>query len=363
MKSEPNYSNDEFNARRGWRNQWAKQLNINSKLGFLPTPPVHPVYGSWRPEESLFDLIKAVLGIVEKFKILTVRQVYYQLVSMGLLKRTTEKEAGTYQKQYGQTDYIVKRMRRSGMISYYSIVDDTRTALRVQNYASIEECLRIAIDKFRTDWNVDDRYYVEVFLEKRALWRVFWDVTNFYNIMLVPCGGNDSDTSVHRAAERLKNAIHRNQRPEVLFFSDLDPSGSSMPVEIESRLRMLGVVIPRELDSEDTKIVQEIALTPEQVEQYDLVKLPMKRDDQKKESFIRKHGVDFCCELDALNPDVLKGMVNYAILRYVNAEKINSHRSHDRLEVQLTLQELEPAFKRLREGMAEVQHYELARGV
>jgi len=61
-----------------------------------------------------------------------------------------------------------------------------------------------------------------------------------------------------------------------------------------------------------------VALTPEQVKDYELPPQPGKETDSRATAFVRRHGQLLQVELDALPPDVLHSLYQEAIAPYWN---------------------------------------------
>jgi hypothetical protein len=302
------------------------------------------------------DMTKTIIIIVEKYKEIAVRQICYQLLQRGMLVRTEETTGGIPDNQYDSIDYLTLRMRRSGMIRYKSITDDTRFYYRTHNYSSLEAALQDRIARFRTNWNAEDPNYVECCFEKRGHIIIALNITDAWNIILNPTGGNDSETNVKNLAERLRYVIMNRKQPFVPYFSDLDPSGASMPDELEKKLRMFGVLIPQDMLKERLKqhkspnIVQSVALLPEQVEKYHLLKLPFVTKDTKTKSYREKYpGIDYCCEIDALDPDVYRQIIRDSILGLIKPDVVLRAKARDELQKRRALEQLEPFFNDLRE--------------
>jgi len=62
-----------------------------------------------------------------------------------------------------------------------------------------------------------------------------------------------------------------------------------------------------------------IALTKDQIQQYDLPPMPVKRSDARSEGFLESYG-DLSVELDALDPNTLKLMVAQSIAANINLD-------------------------------------------
>lgn len=68
--------------------------------------------------------------------------------------------------------------------------------------------------------------------------------------------------------------------------------------------------------------VNKVALTMDQVEQYDPPPNPAKLTDSRAASYIAEHG-EYSWEVDALPPDVLHNLIEEAILDHVDLEKMD----------------------------------------
>ncbi len=98
------------------------------------------------------------------------------------------------------------------------------------SWESIEDILNAAIDQFRSFWWRDQPYHVEVWLEKRALRRIFYPITNGYDVYLCTGGGYQSWSEVWAARARF--LARKGSDLKILYFGDLDPSGKDMPRDI-----------------------------------------------------------------------------------------------------------------------------------
>ena len=122
-------------------------------------------------------------------------------------------------------------------------------------------------------------------------------VANPFGITTMSSGGFDSLTEKHRFAEELAG----DDRPtEVLSIGDHDPSGVSMFAayleDVEAFTRDLGG------DATFTRL----AVTPEQVREFNLPTAPPKPTDRRAFS-------GETCQAEALAPDVLAGILRDAI--------------------------------------------------
>ena len=97
----------------------------------------------------------------------------------------------------------------------------------------------------------------------------------------------------------------------VLYFSDCDPSGWNMPIEVGRKLQAFKACLYPELEFE----VHRVALTPDQVRQYGLPSTPLKETEKRGDAWRTATGVEQT-EIDALaslQPDLLRQITRNAI--------------------------------------------------
>ena len=128
----------------------------------MTTYGTSPIKRMRRTKAEILDLDNALVEIVEQFKPVTVRQVFYQAVNRALVPKD---EAQGYR--------VVQRrlvaLRASGEIPYRYIVDGTRYVHGGTRYEGLEEFTTYAAGLYRKDYWADADVRVEVWLEKDAL--------------------------------------------------------------------------------------------------------------------------------------------------------------------------------------------------
>ena len=93
---------------------------------------------------------------------MTVRQVFYRLVSSGAIAKT--------EMEYKQTVVrLLTEMRRDREIPFHWIADNTRWMRKPRTYHSLRSMLKITRDTCRRELWSNQPAYVEVWLEKDAL--------------------------------------------------------------------------------------------------------------------------------------------------------------------------------------------------
>ena len=121
--------------------------------------------------------------------------------------------------------------------------------------------------------------------------------------------GYSSQSAMKKAAERLEEAGWRDKAISILYIGDLDPSGEDMVRDVRDRLELL----TRGVDLEVVKL----AITKEQVAQFNPPPNPAKMSDSRAAGFVAKFG-QFSYEVDALPPDALGEMIQGAIINRID---------------------------------------------
>ena len=237
-------------------------------------------------QEKTLRIIETARTVLAAHNPMTVRQVYYQLVS----RQVVENNRNRYQ---AVSDAIVKA-RQQGMISWEWIEDRLRRPRKVSMWADLAAFSDVAARAYRRDVWATQPVYVEVWLEKDALSGLFEDTLEPYGVTLNVGRGFDGWSSIKNAAERYLKRDEDSIDVTVLYFGDFDPSGEDMVRSLRDRLAYF--------DSRPE--IVKCALTMSDIERYKLPPDFAKKTDSRAAKFIAKHGV-VSVELDALPADVL----------------------------------------------------------
>lgn len=256
-------------------------------------------YQAWRPRASALRIVDKANEIIEEFQgdgfDLTLRQLYYQFVSREWLANN--------QQEYKRLGDIVSRARRAGLISWDAIVDRTRMLRNFPSWDSPQDIISVCARQFKLSsaWE-EQEWRVEVWFEKDALLGVFERACEEYRVPYFSCRGYTSDSETWAAAERLRNS---DRRVLILHFGDHDPSGIDMSRDIEDRLRLFRA-------DPDLVEVHRVALTMDQIEQYQPPPNPAKETDIRFKNYQKQFGNE-SWELDALNPRTLASLVRKGV--------------------------------------------------
>ncbi len=239
----------------------------------------------------------------------TVRGTFYQAVSKGLVAKTESE----YKTTVGR---LLTEMRRAGDLPYGWLADNTRWMRKPRTYESLEDMLELTAQTYRRSVWGSQRAYVEVWLEKDALAGAIYQVTERWDVPLMVTRGYSSLTFLHSAAE----AIAEQGKPTFIYYlGDHDPSGVDIPRFVERELRRLAPNV--------SLTFERLAVTPDQIIEFDLPTRPTKSSDTRAKRFKGES-----VEVDAIPAPALRQLV---------ASRIEAHVDHDALERLLGIEEAE----------------------
>lgn len=269
-----------------------KQLYVDKKF----TPPVL----------ALIKFLDKMIGEYQRAGyMLSVRQLYYQLVSRDVVENT--------ERSYKRVASIINDARLAGLLDWDAIEDRGRDIVTRNRWTSGGSILRAVADQYHMDmWEGQDRR-VFIMVEKAALAGVMERPAREYDVPLLAAKGYPSVSVVRElAVEHFLPHLSDGQRILLLHLGDHDPSGLDMTRDIEERLRLF-------LDGGMGVEVRRIALNMDQVEEYNPPPNPAKVTDSRFENYQAFHG-DESWELDALEPSVLTALVTSHITAEIDAD-------------------------------------------
>ena len=118
-----------------------------------------------RFKQSTVEMIEKANEIIVEYAAagydLTLRQLYYQFVSRGLLANTD--------KEYKRLGSIVNDARLAGLIDWKHIVDRTRNVKRNNHWDSPQDLIEACAEQFQFDKWEGQEVRVECWIEKDAL--------------------------------------------------------------------------------------------------------------------------------------------------------------------------------------------------
>lgn len=247
---------------------------------------------------------------------LTLRQLYYQFVSRDIIPNNMQ--------SYKQLGSVINDARLAGLIDWNTIEDRTRNLHELPHWSRPSNIIAACADQFRIDKWKTQPTRVEVWIEKEALAGVFERVCDELQIPFFACRGYTSQSEMWAAGQRLQRTVKGGQKPIILHFGDHDPSGIDMTRDIIDRLQLFmgGLELNR------------LALNMDQVDEYQPPPNPAKITDSRAAAYIDVYGQS-SWELDALEPDVLAGLVRNFVAGVLDdglwAEAVEAENEHRRL--------------------------------
>lgn len=239
-------------------------------------------------------LIETANAIIDEYidagYILTLRQLYYQLVARDIIANT--------QKEYKRVGSIFNDARLSGLMSWTAIEDRTRNLKARTSWESPSEILRASAAGYFEDIWASQPTYIECWIEKEALAGVFEGACYDLRVPFFSCRGYVSQSEMWNAGMRLVRKAREGKEVIIIHFGDHDPSGMDMTRDIADRLVTYGALLD----------VERIALNMNQVDHYKPPPNPAKTTDSRYAGYIAEFGSK-SWELDALEPQVLSDLV------------------------------------------------------
>ena len=272
------------------------------------------------------DAIIEVVNELQEYLPLTVRQIYYRLVSKQIIKNSIE--------QYRKVSRLLVKLREIDVVPWSAIEDRSRRTTEKRGYSDVETWL---VDRlqylhpkaYARCYIQSQQNYVEVSSEKDALASILENELWPYCTRLNVVRGQVSATFVEQMARRFGDAVMRGLRPVLLHFGDLDPSGIAISKAIKRNL----------YERHDIDVdVRHVALTPAQV---DLFELPSSIDSVKKtdpnyRTWIKTFGPkQSAVELDALHPESLKELLRDALAGVYDIGGMNIQKKKEQDDRQL----------------------------
>lgn len=264
--------------------------------------------------ESL-RLIQQVNTIINEYQemgySLTLRQVYYQLVSRDVIPNN--------ERSYKNLGSLISDGRMSGLIDWDAIEDRTRNLRKNSHWKSPGSIIDSAAYSFAYDKWADQDNYVEVWVEKDALVGIVGQVCEELDIPYFSCRGYVSQSEMWAAAQRL-NYYSGHKNVHIIHLGDHDPSGKDMSRDNRERLELFGVSVE----------FQRIALNYDQIEEYSPPPNPTKLTDSRASGYIADFGHE-CWELDALRPDVIDGLIRDAVTDLCDLDLLQEARDREEI--------------------------------
>jgi hypothetical protein len=250
-----------------------------------------------RMKADSYAVVEQMSAILDEYRqqgyVLTVRQLYYQLVARGYIPNNLL--------SYKRVISILSQARLGGLIDWDMITDRARDTLMPSFWDSPNSILRSAARSYRIDLWANQENHVEVMVEKDALSGVLAPVCTEWRLNFTANKGYTSLSNLYEASQRLLRAVEASKHVIILYLGDHDPSGIDMTRDITDRLDLF--------TGGEVHDIRRLALNYDQIEQMNPPTNPAKTTDSRYEGYREQFG-ESSWELDAIDPKTLSGLIS-----------------------------------------------------
>ena len=237
------------------------------------------------------EILRQAANIVNSYDTpVTLRQLFYRLVSIELLENTRS--------NYTMLSQRTADARREGW--FPGFIDRTRKIYEYQSFDDPQTAQEWLAHIYRRDRTEGQPYSIYLGVEKEGIVEQLRSWFGAYGIPIIALRGYASQSYV----EEVREHSIRQGRPAVFIYAgDFDPSGEDIERDFKKRADCFSEMI-------------RIALSPEQIIDYNLPPQMGKSTDTRAAGFIEKHGKLVQVELDALPPNVLRDLYQEEISNF-----------------------------------------------
>jgi len=254
-------------------------------------------YEDWNPKPESVLKLDWVNEIIEEYQkqgyILTLRQLYYQLVARGLIQNT--------EREYKNLGTLVTKGRMAGLISWHAVEDRLRGHVKTFCQEDEDKLIRDLPYYITFSRWARQEHYIEVWVEKEALGNVIGRACTPLQVTHLSCKGYMSASAAWRAGRRFKVKLEEGKQCHLIHLGDHDPSGIDMTRDNQERTDLFS-------EAGGQVDVDRIALNMHQVDEFDPPPNPAKESDSRAAGYIAVYG-DTSWELDALEPAFIEKLI------------------------------------------------------
>jgi hypothetical protein len=265
-----------------------------------------------RTEEQMATLFSAVMDILDGEEgQITVRHLFYRLVGLREIEKT--------ESAYGLLCSHLAKWRKQEKVPWDAFADSTRWHIKSPTFDGLKDALAQTVATYRRDlWSTQD-YYCEVWVEKDAIASIVSGVANSFGVPTFVARGFASLSSLYSAAQTFRDAEENGKEVIIFHLGDHDPSGHAAGEAIEKALA----------NNFDCLVeFERIAVTPEQIEEWNLPTRPVKKTDTRAAKWTGGE----CVELDTIPPARMRALVRNAITDLIDKHAWNQLKEIEKQE-------------------------------
>ncbi len=295
--------------------QHESALKYTRADGAAPTKPeLHRVV-----RKKNVALAEAAIGVLREEHPCTLRQLFYRLVSAGVLPSTGKPH-------YARLGNVLTRLREAEAVPFPWIVDHVRATLKPSSWSGLSDFSETVREVYRKDLWCSQSVHVEVFCEKDAIAGTLQRTIEAYDVPLRVCRGY---VSVSFAGEIAAEWQKITKPIYAYYIGDHDASGLDIERDLVAKL---------ERYSDRRRLIEgwgfgripeeargavfawgRLAIDEDDIDAFDLLPQAVKLSDRRAASFLEEHG-GRCAEVDALPPSELRRRVEHAIARHIDPD-------------------------------------------
>ena len=272
----------------------------------MPTLSGTPDKRRRRTRAQIEQLEKQIVDVLREDHPQSIRHVYYRMTNPRLPEPVDKTDNG-----YSQVQSRITQMRRDGTLPYGWITDATRRGYHVETFGGPAEFISETARFYRRNLWQQAAHYVEVWTESRSIAGIIEDDCRDLCVSMYPAGGFGSITLAYQAADHINYTTMDGLVPaEIIYIGDYDPAGVLIDISLNRELR-------RHLSDDVTLNFHRLAITEEQIAEFDLPAKPRKETDR------RALHIKTTVEAEAMPANILRTMLREKVESFLPADAMN----------------------------------------
>jgi hypothetical protein len=246
----------------------------------------------------------AMVSLATENHPLTVRQLFYLMVSAGVIEKT--------EAEYKRTVIrLALDLRRSADVPWHWVVDRTRWFFKAKTFDSLADALEESARLYRRSLWTDADRRVQVWCESMSVAGIIDSETGRWDVPLYPGKGYSSHDFLRSAA---RDIADEGIDTVVYLLGDYDSSGRDIIRFVSKALREYA----DEVDPSVNIDFQTVAVTERQIAEWSLPSHPAKKTDSRH----GRYQIDHAVELEAIPPDRLRSIVRECISQHIDPDAL-----------------------------------------